>query len=359
MGIGFDVSIFSMKELFVESKATVGDGRRIPVLVIAYKKPETTSLVIDGLRECAPAQVFVALNAPRETSEAEIAKCAAVSALLERIDWHCELKVLKRTEHLANAMSYLGACDWFFGQVEVGIVLDDDCVPAPDFFRLLAYLHANRSSFLDVGHVNGMNFFEHGDLPPSADAFFLTRYASCWGWASWQSEWQRFDQDLRNKISQAELWRVCDQANPDRIAARRTFWIVNSLRGTSLDREGLPPDWIWTLHLWASGRKIVCPATNLVRNVGIGNTNGVSLESRQTAKMKAGHRLSYFDRRMSKLTQQTGRLPEQIRCKPDAAVDLRFDRKMALIYGGVPMLQRWKFRLGEIIRRLRGNALSL
>lgn len=332
--------------------------RDVPVLVIAYKKVETVRLVVDGLRHCMPKKVYVALNAPIEDSEEEIEICRQVEEVFQGIDWGAEVAFLRRTKNLPVALSYFGACDWFFDQVEAGIVLDDDCVPSPDFFRLVAFFKKNRSEFLEVGHINGTQFLCDEDLSAESRSFFPTRYASCWGWATWQGEWKGFERDLRTRITQKELWELCLQNCGDKLAARKVFWILDSYRERSLEGK-VAPDWLWSLHLWAKTRQVVSPATNLVRNIGIGSLDGVTSEwtdrnqeASKSTDQEASH-LTRFERKLVAATRRMGRLPEMIYGDGSLKVSRDYDRRIAKLYASVPLLVRWRFHCAEILRVLR------
>jgi hypothetical protein len=344
-----------MKSIYVQPTKKQID--EIPVLVIAYKKLDTTSQVVECLRQVKSKNIFVALNAPNLNSPSDIADCKAVEQLFDTLNWESEITVLRREEHLPIAISYLTACDWFFDQNEVGIVLDDDCVPSSEFFRLVAYFHQNRHYFPNIGHINGTNFLYNENLARDAEAFFLTRYPSCWGWATWSDEWKRFNRDLRMQISREKLWLICKQNSGDKLFSRRAFWILDSFRGRSLE-DRVAPDWLWTLHLWSTGRQIACPATNLVKNLGIGDNKGVTAEWTEGCPnhfQQAAHEganLSKLQRIMILATEKTGKLPELIGGGATGLENNQFDRLMAKLYVSVSQIVRWKFYLGELLRML-------
>ena len=52
----------------------------------------------------------------------------------EHIDWPCQIKTRFCAENQGCQLGVSSAITWFFEQEEAGIVLEDDCVPHPDFF---------------------------------------------------------------------------------------------------------------------------------------------------------------------------------------------------------------------------------
>ena len=50
------------------------------------------------------------------------------------IDWPCRIEKLYSDVNQGCRLGVSRAITWFFEQVEEGIILEDDCVPHPDFF---------------------------------------------------------------------------------------------------------------------------------------------------------------------------------------------------------------------------------
>jgi len=105
-----------------------------PVLVIIYKRAETTRKVLEALAKVKPKRIFVSANAPNPSNSADPAKVQEVRDLFDNLPWECEVTKLFRTEHLSAKLSISGGISWFFSQVEEGIVLEDDCECDPSFF---------------------------------------------------------------------------------------------------------------------------------------------------------------------------------------------------------------------------------
>jgi hypothetical protein len=52
----------------------------------------------------------------------------------QEIDWPCQIERLYSDVNQGCRLGVSRAITWFFEQVEEGIILEDDCVPHPDFF---------------------------------------------------------------------------------------------------------------------------------------------------------------------------------------------------------------------------------
>ena len=60
-----------------------------PIAFFIYKRPQTTERVLAEIARAKPRRLFVIADGPKSNEEAE--KCAAARALIERVDWDCEV----------------------------------------------------------------------------------------------------------------------------------------------------------------------------------------------------------------------------------------------------------------------------
>jgi hypothetical protein len=156
------------------------------------------------------------------------------------------------------------AISWFFEQVEEGIILEDDCVPHPDFFPYCTTLLERYRHDTRVWCISGNNF-QNGQWRGDG-SYYFSRYNHCWGWASWRRCWQHYDAELSHWPALREsglLFRIFE----DPVEGR--YW---SGIWQQLVDEGKPDTWDyqWTFTCLANGGLSALPNCNLVSNVGFG-----------------------------------------------------------------------------------------
>ena len=106
-----------------------------PILFLIFNRPDTTLRVFAEIRKVQPKFLFVAADGPRKDREGEIEKCKeARTAVINGIDWDCEIQTLFRDANLGCGVAVSEAINWFFSNVEEGIILEDDCLPNNSFF---------------------------------------------------------------------------------------------------------------------------------------------------------------------------------------------------------------------------------
>jgi hypothetical protein len=234
-----------------------------PLLLIAWRRPHTLRQVIDAIRPVAPTRIFVACDGPSPERPGEAEKVAATRRVIEHeIDWPCQIERLYSDVNQGCRLGVSRAITWFFEQVEEGIILEDDCVPHPDFFPYCATLLERYRHDTRVWSICGSNF-QLGNKRGEA-SYYFSIHGDSWGWASWQRAWKHYSEGELSWFSFRDTGRL-DDVFP--IPQEREYWLE------ILDRlfiEGLPSAWDyqWWLASWMNNGLHAWPNVCLVSNRG-------------------------------------------------------------------------------------------
>lgn len=150
-----------------------------PVLFTVFNRPACTRRVFEAIRRAAPRRLFIACDGPRPERPEEAPLVSQVRGIVAEVDWECEVATLFREENLGcrNAMS--SAISWFFSEVEEGIILEDDCLPDPTFFRYCRELLERYRDDERVMNISGVNSLLRG--AELGDNYYFSRYPHIWG----------------------------------------------------------------------------------------------------------------------------------------------------------------------------------
>ena len=119
----------------LESNFTPPHPLNTAVLFLVFSRLDTTKQVFESIRQAKPPRLYIAADGAREVKEGEAEKVKAVrDYITSNIDWECEVKTLFREQNFGCKMAVSGAIDWFFQNEEMGIILEDDCLPSQSFF---------------------------------------------------------------------------------------------------------------------------------------------------------------------------------------------------------------------------------
>ena len=237
----------------------------IPVLLIAWRRPDAALKVVEALRKVSPAVVFFASDGWRnEEEKGKVLKTRGL--VLSGIDWECEVRTLFREVNLGCEKGPSQAITWFFENVEYGIILEDDCVPISDFFYycdelLKRYLHDER-----IWCISGSNF--QNGVKRGSESYYFSRYNHGWGWATWSRCWRFYSMHL-------DVWdelknNASFQASMFDDLIERKYWFA-IWQGLFAENNKLAAwDYRWTLVILANSGLTIIPCENLVTNIGYG-----------------------------------------------------------------------------------------
>jgi hypothetical protein len=236
---------------------------RTPVAFLVFNRPETTERVFESIRAARPPRLLVVADGPRPDRPGEAERCRQVRAIVEQVDWPCEVARGYSDVNLGCRRRISSGLDWVFREVEEAIVLEDDCLPERSFYRYCEELLARYRDHERVMVVSGTSY----DLGARRDAYSyrFSRYPHVWGWASWRRAWRRYAVDMG-------LWPAFrDGGELDRVHDRRLvrrFW----RRMFDETHARLNDTWDYQLAFacQATGGLSITPCGNLVRNIGFG-----------------------------------------------------------------------------------------
>lgn len=232
-----------------------------PILFLIFNRPDLTKRVFERIREARPGQLFIAADGPRADRPGEADFCVQTRSVVETIDWDCEVHRLFCDHNLGCKMAVSSAITWFFAHVEEGIILEDDCLPHPSFFRFCRELLERYRDNERVVAISGNNFQPANKN--SRYSYYFSIYNHIWGWASWRRAWQHYDGDLKRWPQlREEQWLSKLFRRPE--AVRYWSAIFDQVYEKRIDSWGYP----WTYSCWIQNGLTVLPSVNLVTNLG-------------------------------------------------------------------------------------------
>lgn len=235
------------------------------LLLLAWRRPHTLRHVLTAIRPVAPAKIYIACDGPSPDRPGEAEKVAATRIVIDQeIDWPCQIIRRYSEKNQGCRLGVSNAISWFFDNEEEGIILEDDCVPHPDFFSYCSELLARYRDDERVWCISGSNFQD--DQWRGDGSYYFSRYNHCWGWASWRRCWKYYDADL-NQWPAIRSSTLLETIFEDPL--ERSYWSAIWQR---LIDEGHPDTWDyqWTFTCLSNGGLTALPNRNLVSNVGFG-----------------------------------------------------------------------------------------
>lgn len=243
-----------------------------PVLFLIFNRPDTTEKVFEEIRKARPPRLYVAADGPRKNKEGEKELCERTRAIVNNVDWPCEVKTLFRDENLGCGKAVSQAITWFFDNEPEGIILEDDILPHPDFFKYCDELLEKYRDDDRVGSIGGHNLlytYENNDA-----SYGFLALCHIWGWASWKRAWKDYEFDLPKKYSFSEIKKALKEAYQDRDQQRYWENIYKLMAKGKVDTW----DYQWAFSQICHHRLSAIPYVNLTKNIGF-NSNSTHTSS--------------------------------------------------------------------------------
>lgn len=250
-----------------------------PVALFVHSRPQHAARTLRALADnpMAPAtRVYVFADGARDGREAP--QVAATRAAVRAAEGCFRgLFVVERAHNLGLADNIVSGVDQVLREHGRAIVLEDDLLTAPGF---LQFMNAGLARYADTPRVMQVSGYQlpldTRGLAPVA----LTRWAACWGWATWARAWQGFD----FRGADRDAGQVLARMSP---AMRAAFDLdgpgTDFVAQLEANRDGLLRSWavFWYAHIFLHDGLCLCPRTSLVRNIG---HDGSGVHSRITTR---------------------------------------------------------------------------
>jgi len=234
-------------------------ANKVPVLFCIFNRPEITAVTWERIRAYKPGRLFVVSDAARNAKEELLVE--QTRKITEQIDWNCVVKRNYAPQNMGCKNRIVSGLQWLFSQVEDGVILEDDCLPHPDFFDFCFRMLEIYRDDQRVMHVSGSCFVE---MDKTSRPGWLSRHSDIWGWATWRRAFRHYDPDMKT-------WR------------RPLPWFGKWLGDGPLEREywathfdkvkrGEIDTWDYQWHYSVMKRRGRCvvPGVNLISNIGHG-----------------------------------------------------------------------------------------
>lgn len=230
-----------------------------PILFVIFNRPEISFKAFSEIRKVQPRRLFIAQDGAREGKNEEDIILKTRKTILDNIEWECEVKTLFQSRNLGCGMGVFTAIQWFFDNVERGIIIEDDCIVNSSFFPFMGEMLERYKDDQRIGMIAGTNPVKETTYDYS---YHFSRFKSCWGWATWRRAWKNMDINME--------WRKTDLSS-----------IINNsgFNGKDLakwcfqlkcidNNEVSAWDWQWYFSLAAQNQLCLYPKVNLVSNIG-------------------------------------------------------------------------------------------
>jgi len=252
---------------------------KTPVALIVFNRYDNARQIFERVKTVKPAKLYVIADGPRSSHPGDIEKCKRVRSIYDQIDWDCEVFRNYSETNLGCSQRPFTGISWVLEQEERAIILEDDCLPDPTFFRFCDEMLERYKDDDRVMQVAGSNTnvtWKRGEY-----SYHFAKFSLIHGWATWRRAWAKMDINISN-------WNdpVVKQVLKDRFEPWY-YYAISHIYDRLVDNSQNTSAWDYQ---WGFARRLnnglsVVPCTNLITNIGFGpdSTHTVNKKSKAAA----------------------------------------------------------------------------
>ena len=242
---------------------------KTPILLITFNRPDHVRRVLGEILNAGPQDLYVCQDGPREGNENDCIKCQEVRDVINELTSayavahpNFSLFTLYSSLNLGCGPGPQAGITWFFENVEQGIVMEDDCLPHPDFF---GYCEELLERYKDNDQVQFINATLYHDRWHCDESYGFGRYMVTGAWAAWRRCWDGFDLDLHN-LNAKDFSKQVYMLTKCRTEADWWYYKVLDIQRDKEKKSYW--DYQMQINLFRHEAYVINPKVNLISNIG-------------------------------------------------------------------------------------------
>lgn len=232
----------------------------VPVLCIFFARPKEFEKCFEAVRNAKPRILLLWQDGPRNERPDDVENILKCRKIAENVDWDCVVYKNYHDTNIGCDPSTFLSHKWAFSIVEKCIILEDDIVPNPTFFKFCKDLLDYYENDSRIDRICGQTLF--GGVPNKEYSYFFSKTGSSWGWATWK----------RVADTWEENYKFLDDSYFLDLAKKRFGhkYFSRSIKNAKNKKRSGIPYWetIVGYRTILSSGLVIYPSVNLIQNVG-------------------------------------------------------------------------------------------
>lgn len=245
---------------------------RIATLLLVYDRPVHLTKVLNGLRENTERTDALIIRQDGLADTGNKERWNETNTLINEFDYP-DKEIQVGDYNVGLATSVITGVTKILAIFDAVIVIEDDCVPAPNFIRYMKQCLDHYKKEKKVYSVGGYAWPIKIEQNKNEDIYFSGRISS-WGWGTWKDRWKQFEVD--DKIYRRLAFSKEGSACLAQWANDAYNIAIGNVVG-STDSWGI----YWALKVIEMNGVCISPYKSLIQNVG---NDGTGVHSAPTDK---------------------------------------------------------------------------
>ena len=236
-------------------------NKSAPVLFLFFNRPNQALRTFREIAKYKPRILYLSSDGARVDVLGEEAVVFGLREQIEAIiDWDVEVVKLYAPENQGCAKKVSEAITVALSRTGRLIVLEDDCLPAPEFFDFVEWGFKEYDCDQQVGSISGTRL-----NPDRSKQAIFSSVPHIWGWALWERGWEGYSLDMNN-----DLVRILDAIDHSGAVDHRCRKAWKEL----INMMSKNPFYTWDYQFLINSIRLeklnLVPGQNLITNIGYG-----------------------------------------------------------------------------------------
>ena len=173
-----------------------------------------------------------------------------------------------------------------FRKEKKAIIIEDDCIVDKTFYQFakkILNIYKNNKSIWGVTAQTFMDGYKKN--------YYMSKYAHCWGWATWSNRWNDFDYKMGfwKKWSKGSFWNT---KNNYIDLLEQIFW--KNIYKNLYANKSKSWNYKWQSFIWKKNGYFIHPHLNLVENNGFSNFSSNTKRTSKKILFRKKNKLNNF-----------------------------------------------------------------
>jgi hypothetical protein len=231
------------------------------ILFLAFNRPESLHKLVEDVLKTTEIDIYISID--KANSERNIQVREIATRFKKNYPNRVNLNIMVKNHGVR--LGVIKGIDWFFNNVEYGIILEEDLeilVKNPNdlFVLIINFLKANKNSVFNLSTFVNMN--EQLKKGNNDIGFYKNQDFYMWGWATHKTVWSDFKINIDNKNNIVSFIKSI----PKFAVHEKIYWLsINRLIGIrQID------SWGYSFLFYSTIKSnLYTPSKSIVRNVGL------------------------------------------------------------------------------------------
>lgn len=176
--------------------------KSVPLLLIFFNRPNYSKKLIQNINKKKFKKIYIVVDGPRKKNLNDLIKINQIKKIIKDTNWNSNIKIKFRKKNYGCAINVYKSIKWFFKNENVGIILEDDCMPTKYFFE---YMNINLIKYANDNKIAAVSGIDRRlfNLNKKRDQY-LSKFFGAWGWGSWKKEIKNFKINIIKKSKDFE-----------------------------------------------------------------------------------------------------------------------------------------------------------